>query len=423
MAHKESFDHNLLHVPVEVQRVLFEGNHRVNTQNFLKFTGQLHRSGNLGEVLNSAQNSIRELNSFDSFKDIKISLEEGSNDIHEKVPVNVRFVVSEKGFGLKSGVEISRNEPCLYFNGQIFNIAGRIGRLSLLSHCGIKNHKPFEIIYDGFMGPFRSSAGIVIHAKESFEFFSKIFSSAYLTLSKPFQSWNFSCCLRIADETLLPSTSQIVSHELRKKLSNALLHSVTFTLSKSSLDSLIIPTTGCKFDTFVKFSTPFNFTPIAKLQAKYQAHYHVKNITLSGYVLGGALLTQGDRWPIDERFYAGGNDSTRGFKFNGLGRYIDGFNSGSDSVLNYAVCLSHNINSSLKNKFSAGVYFCNSLMPYKLGSIRQFSVNSGVGIFVAANMSESARLELSYGMPVKASNSNAVLNGLQLGITMENSFS
>lgn len=422
MASKVAIDPSLLNVPVVVQEISFEGNKRIKRESLSSFIAPIYKSKNLHEVLSSAQKAIGDLNTFNSLKDIKISLEDANNDNGDRVPVIIKFIVSEKGFGLKSGLEISRNEPCLYFNGQVFNVANKIGRLSILSCRGIHNYRPLEIVYDGFFGPFKSSLGVFFNAKESHEFFTKNISSAYITLAKRFGSVDFSGCFKVVDEIF--STSKVdISHRLRRNFANIFTPSASFTVTKSSLDTSVLPTSGYKLETSINFLMPFQRSIFVKCQSKCQAHYHFKNLTLSGYFFGGLLLPSGNVGNISDRFYAGGHDNIRSFKFNSLGSYIDGYNTGSGSVLNYTVCLSHNFNSSLRNKLSAGIFYCNSLMPNEIGAMRQLSINSSVGLFLAANMSESARLEISYGIPIQVVNPSSGLRGIQFGISMENSFS
>lgn len=421
MGSNESPNSSLLKVPILVENVVIEGKHYLNTSYLQKVTTPVYDCQNLQELLNATNTTISELNYFEGFKDIKVSLEEANQVTDSKIPITVKFLVNEKTFGIKTGVEISNNEPSMYFGGQLFNIANHINRLSVRSNRGIHNIKPLEVVYDSFVGPLKSSLGVVFNAKDNHGFFAKTFSSAYLNLCKQYGTSNISLLMKL-DDSALNSSRNDISYNIRKRLNHVLSPSIGITTSRSLLDNNMLPTSGSKLESLINYTILPFAENILRAQVRYQTHLHYNCLTISGYLLGGLTVPRGTIGMLDERYYCGGQESTRCFKFNGIGTYVDGYNIGSENIFNYSLCLSHNFMTSLRNKVSAGIYYCNSFMSNSF-NLSNWQSNSSVGVFLAANISERARLEVSYGIPLQVSDKRSVLSGLQLGLSLENWFS
>lgn len=162
-------------VPIVIQEIRFESNNNIFLSEKLRFKlKSTCDSETFGDILVNSKKAIRILKSFDSFKHIKVTLDESNLQIsNDKIPIIVKFLMESKKYGIKTGIDVIKNEPAFFFKGDIFNIFGKVNRISISSHQGIQNSNPFELTYNFFLGSLEASIRSTLNCIDKYDLFIK----------------------------------------------------------------------------------------------------------------------------------------------------------------------------------------------------------------------------------------------------------
>lgn len=168
---------------------------------------------------------------------------------------------------------------------------------------------------------------------------------------------------------------------------------------RDSRDSYLRPTEG-NF-TEVSFEQVFgSFTyPIANIETNQYFTVTQRKDGSGRHVLAarGQVSWQGQHAPVYDRFFAGGYNSLRGFRFRGVGPFINGFNVGGHFMmlasLEYQLPVMANDNLYL-------VAFLDSGTVERNLQINNYRVTAGVGARFVVPMIAPVPIALDFGIPI-----------------------
>jgi outer membrane protein assembly factor BamA len=170
-------------------------------------------------------------------------------------------------------------------------------------------------------------------------------------------------------------------------------------LSRDSRDSILRPTEGNLFETFLEWGFgSFNYPIVGLTDNQYFTVYERPDGSGRHVIaLRGEVAFAGDDTPLFERFYAGGFRTLRGFEFRGVGPVEDGFRIGGMFMLLGSVEYQIPI---MANDNLYAVVFSDFGTVETDVEIQNFRVSLGAGIRVVVPMFGPVPIALDLGFPI-----------------------
>jgi hypothetical protein len=397
-----------------VTNVIFNGLSKIKEKEIKGLCKEIYNSNSFHSLLKSSNNFLILLNELGTFKELTLKLEEDVEFKSAKpVPIKLIFEGVENNFALKIGSYILKDDPSLYFNMKIFNIANKLNTLYFNTSQGINNNRPFEFQYNFPFKSFLTSFQLILKSKENFGYYSQNCNKISLSLTKFLNGKNkISFITELVDETH-NTIDEKLPILIRKSLFPNLVSSFGFQFIRNSLDNTILPSSGTKNELDFNFRFGAADKAALKLFNKFTIFHSFSYFNLSQQTAIG-LTSPSNSLLASNNFVSGGPFTTKVFAPNSLGQHLGKYNVGSIGLINLNFELS--CRKVFKEYFRPGIFLNTSFLTNDR-SFKNWDKNISFGVFFAINLADKIRLEIISGFPLTSTvNSH---KGLQFGFSVD----
>lgn len=189
----------------------------------------------------------------------------------------------------------------------------------------------------------------------------------------------------------------------------SLVSQFSLMLNRDTRDSLVDPTEGYNINLFGSispevFGSSDNFYRLEAKGSYFVNFFDRAIVAMVGAKVGVvSRFDKDDPLPVYERYFLGGGDTLRGFKYRSIGKQVNGCNVGGQTMLLLTAEVSHPIWGPLRGAIfaDAGNAWTNA---YDMG-FSDFNIGVGYGLRLKLPMIQ-APLKLDFAFPVLRSQSN-----------------
>ena len=232
---------------IHVSKIIFKGIDRIKQENINNLCGNIYKSNTFHSLLKNANNFLILINELGIFKELKLRLEEDADFGSAKhLPIKLTFEGVENKFSLKLGSFLLKDDPSVYFNFKIFNIGNRPNGIYFSASQGMSNNRPFELLFNfPFMNNL-ASIQLALRSKEKFGYYTQSSDRLAFSITKFLdEKSKISFITQIVDE-IQNTSDEKLPIPIRNSLYPGLATLIGVHLIKSSLDNVVLPSSGVK---------------------------------------------------------------------------------------------------------------------------------------------------------------------------------
>ncbi|BFZ53295.1 hypothetical protein PYCC9005_000318 [Savitreella phatthalungensis] len=385
------------------------------------------QDGTLDGVTKTLINAVQRLRDLDIFDRLHVELDKCDNAPDGCLAAIIR--VREKSRLLaRTGTDFGNQEGSAYASASLRNVFGGAETLDLSGSVGTRTRTSYE-------GRFTTP----INAKPNSIFELSAYAATRQQLHASHELGQRGISAKIKHLSIL-GVHEIGLHAVSRRMENifpaagpavllespaSIKHAITCSILRDRRNDAILPTQGYSLAVSGELASSLLGADhdYAKVELAGSMHGSLGRWAVSAAARSGLLQHTNDNTQpaMHDRFFLGGPQSVRGFQMNGLGPSSGRDHIGGDIFWAAGLSATRHIHSQwpifVQWYLNAGALALSNKPGLPLGQrLARPSIGSGLGLVFKH---PAARIELSFGMPLVARQSDAVRKGLQFGIGLE----
>ncbi|OJA14753.1 hypothetical protein AZE42_03187 [Rhizopogon vesiculosus] len=390
-------------------------------------------SNNLQGVLYTARGISHILQETDLFHSVDAKIQRSRDHLAKDGDVDIVLNTREKGrLYIKTATEFGNNEGSVSVTGRVRNVFGGAELLEGHYSAGTKTRRSFQGLFSLPLSPSLRTRGqlSLFNMERDLSSFASCSESSHGFKATINSDWGTQGVHEVAYQVVLRHINNLApnaSVSIRTDAGQTIKSSISHSWTKDTRDDKITASRGYYGKLFQELAGLSGDVSFYKAEVESQiSQRFVPGLSLSFAARSGFMKTLAGRGHFSDRFQLGGPLSLRSFKANSMGPR-DGVDSlGGDIYWSTGISLISDIPRKAHWPVKAHIFVntgrldvmdaTKGLSDNIIECLRRPSVSAGIGLMYRF---DPVRVEVNFGVPLVASQSDGMRKGFQVGIGMD----